>query len=153
MSSHFDCKPFVLITDSSDDAAKSLTDQQLKILSERGCETIQTMDCSSENAQYEICVKGISSFPTMCSTSTQKCIGGVNENDKHFEELNALLWRILLCAFALCSKPYLNKNSMDAKKLIARSTLFSIFWDYDSSLNTHDGAQNNYIASTTALLS
>jgi hypothetical protein len=68
-----------------------LTDQQLKILSERGCETIQTMDCSSENAPDEICVKGVSHFPTMCSKSTQKCIGGVSENDKHFEELNSLL--------------------------------------------------------------
>ena len=88
MSDAFRCEDWVLITDKSDDAARALTDQQLKILGGRGCETIPTVDCSTENAPESICgAQGVPSFPTMCNRATQKCTSGLNETDAHFSEL------------------------------------------------------------------
>lgn len=85
MTTPLQCESWVLITDSSDEVATSLTAQQLRVLSQRGCETIKTVDCATENAPEKICgSNGVHSFPTMCNVQTNSCLSGVNETDAHF---------------------------------------------------------------------
>lgn len=84
----FDCDSWVLITDTSDSAAMDLTNQQSRILHEKGCDNIQTVDCAAETAPAAICgLNGIAAFPTMCSKVSHKCISGLNETDSHFADL------------------------------------------------------------------
>lgn len=85
MSQTISCEKWVLITDTSDLASKDLSDRQLSILSEKGCDRIQTIDCSSENAPDKVCGRnGVPAFPTMCNLDSQKCVSGLNETDAHF---------------------------------------------------------------------
>lgn len=78
-----------MITDTSDAASKDLSNRQLSILSEKGCDRIQTIDCSSENAPDKVCGRdGVPAFPTMCNLDSQKCVSGLNETDAHFASLS-----------------------------------------------------------------
>ncbi len=89
MATDFSCESWVLITDTSDAASNDLSNRQLSILSERGCERVQTIDCSAENAPDKVCGRdGVPAFPTMCNTASQKCTSGLNETDAHFASLS-----------------------------------------------------------------